>query len=703
MIETVSKDLFAPLAAPLVDLPGIGARNATLLMKVAGGSRVMDLLLTFPERYIDRAHPVPLAQAVSTRQAGDLLTTIGRISRVERSFRPRQPSHVFLQDERVEIDLVFFNSAFIRNLAIGQSIAVSGVVERYHGRLTMPQPDYLVPAERRHMIPEMDPVWPLTAGLFTSTMRRAIAASLAIIPSLPEWLDPALMRAENWPNFKNALITLHAPDRIMQRGQAEDWPDLQRRARERLACDRLFHDQLALGATRIRLRQQTGSALIGNSTLQKAALDRFGYELTGAQRRVIDEIASDLSQPSPMLRLLQGDVGSGKTIVALMAMLHAVEAGVQAAIMAPTELLARQHYATISALAPVNTVYLSGNIKGKARRMTLEAIADGSACIIIGTHALFQDGVSFAKLGLCVIDEQHRFGVTQRVKMGSKGENANMLVMTATPIPRTLLLTRWGELAVSRIDEKPKGRIPILTSLHPLSSLRDIYDAIGRKIAEHAQIYWVCPLIEESEKLDLAAAEARFESLELFFPDQVAIVHGRQDNAARQAVLQQFREGQFKILVATTVIEVGVDVPQASIMVIEHAERFGLAQLHQLRGRVGRGNARSYCLLLFEPSTSFVAQQRLALLKQTEDGFLIAEEDHRMRGGGDIAGRRQTGLPDPRLLNGVAVEKILEIARQLSDAYWSDTQPSVTYDNDRYRLLSRIFNGNQPLDLLASG
>ncbi|UYH51762.1 ATP-dependent DNA helicase RecG [Candidatus Kirkpatrickella diaphorinae] len=703
MNETEPEDMFAPLDAPLISLPGVGARAAPLLAKVAGGQRVMDLLLTLPDRYILRAQPVPLAQAAATCLAGDIVTTTGRVARIERASRPRQPSHIFLRDENAEIDLVFFNSAFIRNLAIGQSVAVSGIVELYHGRLTMPQPDYLVPAERRHMIPAIEPVWPLTAGLFTSTMRRAVSAALATLPSLPEWLDPALLRAQKWPPFKDALVTLHAPDRVIKPGRETEWPDLQRGARERLACDRLFHDQLALGATRMRLRQQTGSALIGTAALQKEALSRFGHDLTNAQQRVIHEITGDLTQPSPMLRLLQGDVGSGKTIVALLAMLHAVEAGMQAAMMAPTELLARQHFTTISALSPVRTVFLSGNVKGKARREALAAIADGAACIVIGTHALFQDGVAFAKLGLCVIDEQHRFGVTQRVKLSNKGENVNMLVMTATPIPRTLLLTRWGELAVSRIDEKPKGRLPIQTSLHPLSAISEVYQAIGRKISEQAQIYWVCPLIEESEKLDLAAAEARYESLERFFPGKVALVHGRQDSATRQAILQQFREGLYKILVATTVIEVGVDVPQASVMVIEHAERFGLAQLHQLRGRVGRGHKRSYCLLLFDKTPSFNAQQRLTLLKQTEDGFLIAEEDHRLRGGGDIAGRRQTGLPDPRLLNGVPLEKILEIARQLSDAYWRKTQSGVTDDNDQYRLPTRIFNGDQPWDLLASG
>lgn len=474
---------------------------------------------------------------------------------------------------------------------------------------------------------------------------------------------------------------MHRPDSIPDSHTGTNWQAERSRAQTRLACDELLADQLAMRIAQQATRSRPGRSMQGNGHLQQQALAAFGHPLTHGQAHVLRQIEADMAAPHRMSRLLQGDVGAGKTLVALLAMLRAVEAGAQAAIMAPTEILARQHAATFTRLSPVPVAFLCSSVKGKARKQALADMADGTAKLVVGTHALVQESVKFADLGLAVVDEQHRFGVDQRLTLVEKGHKADMLVMTATPIPRTLLLTQFGDMQVSRLEGKPSGRKPIRTSLHSLNTMDDVLDGISRALDAGAQIFWVCPLVSESEALDIAAAEARQAALIDRFGDLVGIAHGRQDTNTREQALQDFANGRTRILVATTVIEVGVDVPSATIMVIEHAERFGLAQLHQLRGRVGRGAKASYCLMLHDAGLGQTARRRLACLRETEDGFLIADEDFRLRGGGEATGRRQSGLPEYRMAPEILVDLLLDTAHAEAQRILPDTgaRPTGTY------------------------
>jgi ATP-dependent DNA helicase RecG len=473
--------------------------------------------------------------------------------------------------------------------------------------------------------------------------------------------------------------------------------------RARLAYDEFLAGQVALALVRGRVRARIGRALTGGTELRATALERFGFTPTASQIKVLAEIDADLCSDRRMLRLLQGDVGSGKTLVAALAMLRAVESGAQAALMAPTEVLAKQHHRTLSRILPVPVALLTGSVKGRERSKLLRALKDGSLPMIVGTHALFQEAVEYKDLGLAVIDEQHRFGVTQRLLMGAKGQHTDVLVMTATPIPRTLVLTQWGEMDVSRLTEKPAGRQPIRTTLHSFATMPDVLEGVARKLDEGAQVYWVCPLVAESELIDLAAAEERVTELRMRFGDRVGIVHGQQSPEVRDAALAAFAAGTIRLLVATTVIEVGVDVTRASVMVIEHAERFGLAQLHQLRGRVGRGADASFCLLLHEDWVNETARRRLTLLRDTDDGFLIADEDFRLRGGGDVLGTRQAGAPGFRLADPVEHEGLLEMAHR-DAAVLLLRDPGLTSDRGRaIRWLLRLFERTEAMKTLASG
>jgi ATP-dependent DNA helicase RecG len=443
--------------------------------------------------------------------------------------------------------------------------------------------------------------------------------------------------------------------------------------------------------------------LAGTGVLRAQALQRFGFAPTAAQAKALAEIDADLAAPHRMLRLLQGDVGSGKTLVAILAMLRAVESGGQTALLAPTEILAKQHYATLRRLSPVPAALLTGSVKGKARTRILQGLADGSLPIVVGTHALFQKHVEFRDLALAVIDEQHRFGVDQRLQLGAKGEATDLLVMTATPIPRTLLLTHWGEMDISRITEKPAGRLPITTTMHRLSELRKVLEAIARAVSAGGRVYWVCPLVEESELIDITATEMRFAELRKRFGDAVALAHGKQDSGTRDAALAAFASGEAKILVATTVIEVGVDVPAANVIVIEHAERFGLAQLHQLRGRVGRGAAQSYCLLLHADKLGETARRRLSLLRQTEDGFVIANEDYRLRGSGDVLGTKQSGLPGYLLADPESHAELLPMANQDATMLLERDPRLESARGQAIRILLNLFDQREAIQTLRAG
>ena len=575
----------------------------------------------------------------------------------------------------------------------GTRLLVSGKVDHFNGRVTIAHPEHMVPLDEPSRIPAIEPVWPLTAGLWPRQVATGIAQALTLLPDQPEWHDRALLAREKWPPFNEALRAIQQPDGVV--------PD--KRMRARLAYDELLAGQVALGLIRGRTRARMGRVLAGGTKLRAEALARFGFAPTASQTRALTEIDADLGSERRMLRLLQGDVGSGKTLVAALAMLRAVEAGAQAALMAPTEVLAKQHFRTLSRLCPVPVALLTGSVKGRARKAILAALEDGSVPIVVGTHALFQTAVAYQDLGLAVIDEQHRFGVTQRLLMGAKGDRTDVLVMTATPIPRTLVLTQWGEMDVSRLTEKPAGRPPIRTSLHSLGTLGDVVEGIARKLEEGARVYWVCPLVAESELIDLAAAEERFAALQLRFGDLVGIVHGQQTAEARDQGLADFASGAIRLLVATTVIEVGVDVPEASVMVIEQAERFGLAQLHQLRGRVGRGTVASFCLLLHQDWVSEAARRRLTLLRDTEDGFVIADEDFRLRGGGDVLGTRQAGAPGFRLADPIEHEGLLDMANRDASVLLARDPGLLSERGTAMRGLLRLFECSEAMLTLASG
>ena len=553
-------------------------------------------------------------------------------------------------------------------------------------------PDYVVSQAKAQNFPWIEPVWPLAAGIVPRVMRRAALGALERLPDFPEWHDPAILHRRAWPGFAEALRALHAPEQM---------PD--EKPAERLAYDELLARQIAFALVRARRRRRPGRALSGDGRLRAAALKRFGHSPTAGQLQALAEIDADLASSHQMLRLLQGDVGSGKTLVALLAMLRAVEAGCQAALLAPTEILAKQHYATFQKYGSVPVALLTGNVKGKARSEILKSLADGTLPIVIGTHAIFQKHVEFKNLALAVIDEQHRFGVDQRLALGAKGEATDLLVMTATPIPRTLLLTHWAEMEISRITGKPAGRQQITTTLHKLSELEKLEDAIARAIAAGGRVYWVCPLVTESEALDITATEIRYAHLRARFGAQVTLAHGQQEAAVRDAALADFTAGRSKILVATTVIEVGVDVPEANVMVIEHAERFGLAQLHQLRGRVGRGAAKSYCLLLHDDKIGATARKRLALLRDTEDGFVIADEDYRLRGAGDFLGTRQSGLPGYLLADAEKHADLLPMARQDAVLFLQRDPKLESPRGQALRILLNLFDQRDAIQTIRAG
>jgi len=645
-----------PLFAPVTSLSGVGPRIGKLMEKLTG-PLLVDLLWHLPSGLIDRGYRPKLAEAEAGRIA--TLTVI-----VEKHVPggPRLPYRIRCRDDTGALELAYFHAQgdyLKRLLPVGEVRVVSGRLERFHGMLQMAHPDYALTPEQASNLPPVEPVYPLTSGIQPKVLAKAIQAALIRAPELPEWIDPSLAQREGWPGWKAALAAAHAP-----KSEADLSPATL--ARRRLAYDELLANQLAVALVRLKQRKLPGPALAGDGQLRSRALAALPFALTRSQEQAISEVLADMACSERMLRLLQGDVGSGKTVVALMAMLNAAEAGVQAAIMAPTEILARQHFATIEPLAHaagVPIALLTGRERGKARDDIRSGLVDGSIPLVVGTHALVQEGVAFRNLGLAVIDEQHRFGVEQRLELARKGKGVHTLVMTATPIPRTLMLTAYGDLDVSRLTEKPAGRQPIDTRVLPADRLDEVVSAVRRAVAKGAKVFWVCPLVEESEVIDLAAAEERHRDLAVLFKDRVGLIHGRMKGTDKDRVMAGFAGSALDILVATTVIEVGVDVPDATVMVIEHAERFGLAQLHQLRGRIGRGDKPATCLLVYQGPLGDTAKARLKTIRETEDGFQIAEEDLRLRGAGELLGTKQSGLPEFRLASLTDHQGLLQTAR----------------------------------------
>ena len=646
-----------PLFASVTSLSGIGPRIGKLIERLAGPFLV-DLLWHLPSGILDRGYRPKLAEA----EIGRIATLSVRIEKHMPGGTPRLPYRIRCRDDTGLLDLVYFHvqgDYLQRLLPVGELRVVSGRLDRFQGMLQMAHPDYALPPEQAANLPPVEPVYPLTSGIQPKVLTKAIQAALARAPDLPEWIEPSLIQREAWPSWKPALALAHSP-----KSEADLSPMTP--ARRRVAYDELLANQLAVALVRLKQRKLPGRRLAGDGRLRGKALDALPFALTRSQEQAIAEALADMAGADRMLRLLQGDVGSGKTVVALMAMLNAAESGAQAAIMAPTEILARQHFATIEPLARaagVSVTLLTGRERGKAREDILAGLAEGSIPLAVGTHALVQEGVAFKDLGLAVIDEQHRFGVEQRLELARKGKGVHTLVMTATPIPRTLMLTAYGDLDVSRLTEKPAGRKPVDTRVLPSDRLEEVIAAVRRAVSKGAKAFWVCPLVEESEAIDVAAAEERYRHLSALFKDRVGLVHGRMKGADKDRVIAGFARSNLDILVATTVIEVGVDVPDATVMVIEHAERFGLAQLHQLRGRIGRGEKLATCLMVYQGPLGETARARLKIIRETEDGFRIAEEDLKLRGAGELLGTKQSGLPEFRLASLADHADLLQTAR----------------------------------------
>ncbi len=646
-----------PLFRSITVLPGVGPRNAKLLEKLIGGQKILDLLFHAPVDFIDRRFTCPISDCPN----GTVVTLQVHIDKHIPNSRKSLPFRVKCSDASGDMSLVFFHAkkGWIEKLVpIGADLVISGKVEYFQGAPQIVHPD-VVPIAERETLETVESIYPLTAGITNKTLRKTQKAALLDVPCLEEWLDNAHKKREGWNDWHIDITKLHEPLHT-------DNLEPNDKTRMRLAYDELLANQLTLALIRDRQKKKSGRALPTSHALRERFLESLPFKLTNAQKRSLDEINTDMAEPTKMLRLLQGDVGSGKTVVACLAMLNAIENNAQAALIAPTEILARQHNETLKPLLDsmgIGHVTLTGRDKGKSRETLLQKIKDGSAQIIIGTHAIFQSDVIYNDLGLAVIDEQHRFGVHQRLELSNKGTHTDILLMTATPIPRTLSLTAYGDMEVSKLDEKPPGRKPVQTLLFENSKIDTVIDGIKRKITEGVRVYWVCPLVEESEVLDLAAAEERFDVLNSYFEGKVGLVHGRMKPAEKDEVMAKFAAGEIDILVATTVIEVGVNVPEATIMVIEHAERFGLSQLHQLRGRVGRGADQSYCFLIYSGPLGEIAKERLSIMRDTEDGFIIAEKDLELRGSGDLLGTKQSGVTDFKIANISAHGDLLAAAR----------------------------------------
>ncbi len=691
-------EILFPLFAGLETLDGVGPKIAK---NFAGldVEKPRDLVFTLPYSGIDRRRRATIQGA----EMPQVLTVEVEVGRHLPPARKGRPYRVEVRDAQTTFQLVFFHARgdwLAQQLPTGQRRVVSGKVELFDGIGQMPHPDHILRPQEAETIPLYEPVYPLTAGITQRNVTRAAASALTLLPELDEWIDPGLRAREGWPAWKTAAQTVHAP-------LSADELALTSPARQRLAYDELFAHQLTLALARAAVRRGRGSVTEGDGRLRNKVLKSLPYHPTVAQERAMGEIADDLALPMRMNRLLQGDVGAGKTLVALMALLVAVEAGGQGVMMAPTEILARQHLEGLRPLAEAAGVVLeilTGRDKGAERAAKLAALKAGDIQILVGTHAVFSADVEFHNLRLAVVDEQHRFGVAQRMELGAKGRAPDMLVMTATPIPRSLSLAQYGDMDVSVLDEKPPGRKPIATALVSTGRIDEVVDHLRDAVAEGRQAYWVCPLVEESETIDMTAAEERFKRLRAALGEGlVGLVHGQMPPLQKDAAMAGFVAGDTRVLVSTTVIEVGVDVSNASIMVIERAETFGLAQLHQLRGRVGRGQAASTCLLMYQPPLNEGGRRRLEILRQTEDGFRIAEEDLAMRGAGDLIGTAQSGLPRFRVADLERQSALMALAQSDARKLLNDDAGLVSDRGKAARVLLWLMEQDKAIRLISVG
>ncbi len=697
--------LLNPLFAPVTSLSGVGPKQDKLFRYLLGRDetpRLIDLLLHLPSSVVDRRARPKIRDAVP----GTVVTLEVTVDR-HRPAPPRNaraPYLVHASDDTGDVVLTYFRAKadYIEKLLpVGAKRYVSGTLQMFDGVPQIVHPDRVVDEAAFAKLSGIDPVYPLTEGLALGSLRRAVAQALQKLPDLPEWISPEVIRRCHFPPFKEALNRVHVPVELTD--ILPDGPFW-----SRLAFDELLAGQLALALVRAQLRRPAGDRHAGDGLLRRKIIDALPYALTSSQREATAAIAEDLRQPVRMLRLLQGDVGSGKTVVALLAAAAVSEAGKQAALMAPTEILARQHIKTITPLAEragLRAAILTGREKGKERRDILARLEAGEIDFLVGTHALIQADVIFKSLALAVVDEQHRFGVRERLALTSKGEAVDVLVLSATPIPRTLVMTYFGDMDISELREKPAGRQPIDTRTVPMSRLAEVMEAVGRAIDKGKRVYWIVPLVEESEAMEVALtdAEQRFNSLQERFGDKVGLVHGKMRGPDKDRIMAQFASGEINLLVATTVVEVGVDVPEATIMVIENAERFGLAQLHQLRGRIGRGSEASTCLLLYREPLSEMSKARLTVIRETTDGFRIAEEDLRLRGEGDVLGVRQSGLPGYRIARSEVHGQLTTQARDEALRIMKENPKLTGPRGEALRCLLYLFERGEALPLMGAG
>ena len=694
--------LLNALFASVTSLPGVGPKQDKLLRFLLGKDetpRIVDLLLHMPTTAIDRRARPKVRDAVP----GQMVTLEVTVDRHRPAGpRARAPHLVYASDDTGDVVLTYFRAkpGYVEALLpVGETRYVSGTAQMFDGTLQIVHPDRVVDEAGLAKLTGVDPVYPLTQGLAIGSLRRAIALAMQKLPVMPEWIRPEVLRRYSFPTFSDAMQRVHVP--LEPSDVAPDKPYW-----ARLAFDELLAGQLALALVRAQLRRPAGERNAGDGHLRKQVLAALPYELTNSQQEALAAIADDLRKPLRMLRLLQGDVGSGKTVVALLAAAAAAEVGKQTALMAPTEILARQHLKTIAPLAEqagMRAAILTGREKGRERRDILARLEAGEIDIIVGTHALIQDDVIYKSLALAIVDEQHRFGVRERLTLTNKGDAVDVLVLSATPIPRTLVLTYFGDMDISELRDKPAGRQPIDTRAVSSSRLAEVIDGIGRQLAAGKLVYWICPLVEESETVQLTNAEERFENLRERFGEQVGLVHGKMRGADKDRVMAEFAAQEIRLLVATTVVEVGVDVPAATIMVIENAERFGLAQLHQLRGRIGRGSEASTCLLLYKEPLGENSKARLKVIRETTDGFRIAEEDLKLRGEGDVLGTRQSGLPGYRIARPEVHGELISVARDEA-LQVLQTNPKLTGEQgNALRCLLYLYERDEAIALLGAG